>query len=211
MREDFSFSLEDGKLYLVHLNGQRFTIDFDENKNDYSRKSPKGGQELLTKAIAGEKKCKTVLDLTAGLGIDAVFLSQNGFQVTALERNPMLYRLLANAVETTTRQELSELRVILSDSRKFLAELPEDHLYQVAYYDTMYPEKKKSALPRKEMQLFRELVGPDEDSEEVLKLCLEKKFERVLVKRPLKAEPILPQVVHSFKGTSVRYDLYIQR
>ncbi len=187
------------------------SIDFDNNKKDYFRKSPKGGQELLTKAIAGDKKLKNVLDLSAGLAIDAVFLSQNGFQVTALERNPQLYRMLCSALEKTCREDLKNLRFILGDSKKFLIELPEDHLYQVAYFDPMYPEKKKSALPRKEMQIFRQLVGNDDDGAEVLRLALGKNFQRIVVKRPIKAEPLLPQVVHSFKGNSVRFDLYIQR
>ena len=198
-------------LYVIDSSGREFTVDFDENKKDYARKNKQGGQELLIKALSGEKKYRNVLDLSAGLAIDAVFLSQCGFQVTALERNPVLYFLLTQALEKTQRSDLSELRFILSDSGHFLKNLSLDHFYQVAYFDPMYPEKKKSALPRKEMQIFRELVGADEDSQEVLKLTLQKNFQRVVVKRPLKSEFLLPGVTHSFKGTTVRYDLYVQR
>lgn len=192
-------------------NDLELSVDFDNNKKDYFRKSPKGGQELLLKAVAGEKKLKNVLDLSAGLAIDAVFLSQNGFQVTALERNAELFRILRSALEKTQREDLKALRFIHTDSKKFLSDLHEDHFYQVAYFDPMYPEKKKTALPRKEMQIFRQLVGRDEDSAEVLRLALSKNFQRIVVKRPIKAEPLLPPVVHSFKGNSIRYDLYIPR
>lgn len=187
------------------------TVDFDDNVRDYHRASRKGMQELLCKAIAGEKKCRVVLDLSAGLAIDAVFLSQRGFQVTAIERHPLIYLLLSNALENSRRDDLKELRFLNADSLRFLKDLPEDHFYQVAYFDPMYPDKKKSSLSRKEMQIFRQLVGNDDDSAEVLKIALKKKFQRVVVKRPLKAPALLPGVMHSFKGTSVRYDLYVAR
>lgn len=209
--DQFELIQEEDGLYVIDPSGREFTVDFDENKKDYSRKNSQGGHELLLKALAGDKKFRNVLDLSAGLAIDSVFLSQSGFQVTALERNPVLYLLLTQALEKTTRSDLSELRFILSDSGLFLKSLPEDHFYQVAYFDPMYPEKRKSALPRKEMQIFRQLVGSDEDSQEILKLALQKNFQRVVVKRPLKSEFLLPGVIHSFKGTTVRYDLYVQR
>ncbi len=208
---DYKIHQQDGNFFVRDPEGREFTIDFDENKKDYSRKNKQGGQELLIKAVAGEKKLKKVLDLTAGLAIDAVFLSQSGFQVTAVERNPVLFFLLAHALKKTTRTDLKDLQFVFSDSLQFLKNLEVEHSFQVAYFDPMYPDKKKSALPRKEMQIFRELIGQDEDSQDLLKLVLQKNFQRVIVKRPLKAEFLLPGVVHSFKGTTVRYDLYVQR
>lgn len=209
--DHFDLTEEEDGLYVTGSGGRKFAIDFDENKKDYSRKNKKGGQDLLIKALSGEKKFRNVLDLSAGLAIDAIFLSQCGFQVTAVERNPVLYLLLTQALETSQRSDLSELRFILADSMQFLKNLSGDHFYQVVYFDPMYPEKKKSSLPRKEMQIFRELVGSDEDSQEVLKLALQKNFQRVVVKRPLKSDFLLPGVIHSFKGKTVRYDLYVQR
>jgi 16S rRNA (guanine1516-N2)-methyltransferase len=207
----FRLSTMADETFVVDPEGREFTINFDENKKDYRRKAVQGGQELIVKALAGEMKFKNVLDLSAGLGIDAVFLSQCGFQVTALERHPVLYFLLCQALEKTSRSDLAEMRILNFDSKKFLENLPADHFYQVAYFDPMYPDKKKSALPRKEMQIFRRLIGDDQDSKEVLALVLRKNFQRVVVKRPLKAEVLLPGVIHSFKGTTVRYDLYVQK
>ena len=80
---------------------------------------------------------------------------------------------------------------------------------QVIYLDPMFPQKKKSSLPRKEMVLFRSLVGDDTDSEELLQIALKTAKERVVVKRPLKSAPILKEPQHSFEGNSVRYDLYL--
>lgn len=185
-----------------------FEIDFDENKADYKRQALRGGQELIVKAVTGGKKNLHILDLSAGLAIDAVFLVQQGFKVTAVERNPQVYSLLQSALKKTQRQDLQDLEFVHDDSLHFLSALPSSHHYDVAYFDPMYPEKKKSALPRKEMVIFRQMVGDDEDAEEVAALALSKGFSRLVIKRPLRAPFLLPGVRHSFEGHSVRYDLY---
>jgi len=72
----------------------------------------------------------------------------------------------------------------------------------------MFPEKKKSALPRKEMRIFRKWVGEDLDALDLLQAALRSSAERVVVKRPIKAPALQEGVIHSFEGKTVRYDLY---
>lgn len=188
--------------------GLDLEMDFDENKVDYKRQAIRGGQELIIKALASGKKNLHILDLSAGLAIDAVFMVQQGFKVTAIERNPQIFSLLQAALRKAQRQDLKNLEFVHDDSLHFLSALPSNHPYDVAYFDPMYPEKKKSALPRKEMVIFRQLVGDDEDAENVAALALTKGFSRLVIKRPLRAPFLLPGVRHSFQGKSVRYDLY---
>ena len=69
-------------------------------------------------------------------------------------------------------------------------------------------EKKKSALPRKEMQIFRSVVGADADSMDLLKESLRVAKDRVVVKRPIKEAPLMEQVQHRFEGSAIRFDLY---
>ena len=72
----------------------------------------------------------------------------------------------------------------------------------------MFPQKKKSALPKQEMVIFKNLVGSDDDATEVLSLAIgSKKFKRCSVKRPLSAEPLLP-TSGSIEGKIIRYDIY---
>lgn len=81
----------------------------------------------------------------------------------------------------------------------------------VIYYDPMYPEKlgsKKSALPRKEMQIFKQIVGEDHDSFEFISWAKSIAKERVVVKRSLAAKPIMPNPTASYEGKSTRYDMY---
>lgn len=190
--------------------GRKLRIDFDEEGPDYHRRSLKGKQEIVSKALGLNKGRRKILDLSAGLGQDAVFLSQLGAEVTAIERHPWLHFLLQEARHRTRRPELQSLRFLVGDSLEWLAQQGFGSSFEAAYFDPMYPEKKKTALPRQEMVLFRGLVGDDEDAVKVLELALSVGVPRVVVKRPLKAEPLKDKPTHSFFGSTVRYDVYVR-
>ena len=147
-----------------------------------------------------------------GLAGDALFLVQLGFSVLGFERSPIVYLLLQDAIrrwELAKKTGAGKFTVQYKDAKSGLTELPER--VRAIYIDPMFPEKKKTALPRKEMQIFKKWVGEDLDGEDLLKTALGANAERVVVKRPLKADALATGVVHSFKGTTVRYDLYTPR
>ena len=223
MKSDFQWAQDNGFRYLVSPEGHKLKIDFDENRHDYFRKGL-SKQNLIAKALGlssgaknadGKVAPKNILDLTAGLGIDAVHLSCLGCIVTSLERHDLIFELLQQALQKTRRPELQELVFVHADALEFLKTSTEK--FDAIYFDPMYPEKKKTALPRKEMQMFKKLVGVDEDVEKVLDLCWKQNVDRVVVKRPLSAS-ILPSTGALFqkqpvqyKGTTVRYDVYLKR
>ena len=61
------------------------------------------------------------------------------------------------------------------------------------------------------MQIFHQLVGKDEDSQELLSWGIKHTKHRVVVKRPLKGERLLDPCEASFTGKSTRYDLYLAK
>ncbi|MCC8037764.1 MAG: class I SAM-dependent methyltransferase, partial [Bacteroidales bacterium] len=63
--------------------------------------------------IVKELNAKRVLDLTAGLGVDALTLARNGLDVTAVELDP----LKANALEVNSKRLHLPLKVINDDCR----------------------------------------------------------------------------------------------
>lgn len=212
---DYFFSMNpDLALVLTDKHKRSLFFDFDRNHIDYNRKGHRGKQEIIAKALGASKGVKSVLDLTAGLGQDAVFLAQIGFQVTAIERSPLIFLLLEDAKKRSSREDLQRLTFINADGKDFL--LSSDKVLasiDAIYFDPMYPHKKKSALPRQEMVIFRDLVGDDQDAAEVATLALSKlsgelAANRLVVKRPLQAEPLLANPIHRFEGKTVRYDLY---
>lgn len=205
----FQFFVTENQVYLRDLEQRVLKIDFDENHLDYQRKGHRGKNELIAKALGVAKGCRKILDLSVGLGIDSVFLTQLGFEVTGVERSPVLYALLKEAFAKTTKDYLKTYQLHFADSLQFLKDNKNKFAVDSIYFDPMYPHKKKTALPKQEMVVFRELVGHDEDASLVLVEALSWPVKRVVVKRPIHAEELLKGVQHSYKGKVVRYDTYV--
>ena len=58
------------------------------------------------------------------------------------------------------------------------------------------------------MRIFKEMVGEDNDSTEFLEWALKTATERVVIKRPLEAQPVKPNPTACYTGKSTRYDMY---
>lgn len=158
----------------------------------------------------------TVLDATAGLGRDAFVLASLGAQVRMVERSPVVAALLADGLARAARQpELAaaavRLRLERADARALLAALEDSQRPDVVYLDPMYPEDGTKGQVKKEMQLLRRLLGPDEDIGALFEAALAAARRRVVIKRPRRA-PALPGLrpSHSLEGRSTRFDVYVK-
>lgn len=168
-------------------------------------KSAGAKKEPILRAIGKIKEGDYLFDATAGTGRDALFFSQAGYRVVACERSPLMYLLLNDALRRSTAVPFT---LNFGDSSGVIAALREKPA--VAYVDPMFPEQKKSSLPRKEMQILRRWAD-DHYGEGLVLGCLEHVKERVVVKRPLKGEPLYPNPGHSVPGKLVRFDVYLSR
>lgn len=188
----------------------KFQIDFQNNATNYAKYKAGISSEPLSRALGSGKLGKKVLDLSAGLGVDSVFLAQLGYQVTGVERNPFIYLALNNALQNLTANYKDNLKFVFDRAQNFLQTSSET--FDLCYFDPMFPTKTKSALPKQEMVFFKKLVGSDEDAAQVLELALNsKKFKRCVVKRPLSAEPLITSKAKpagNIKGKIIRYDIY---
>lgn len=207
-QDSFQFIIGD-QITLMDAHKNKICIDFDKPNSTYYRKSV-SKNDLLLKAIGLGKGTSTVLDLTAGLLVDAAHFLAAGLKVTALERSPEVYFLLQKSLEKSERQDFkNHLKLVFTEAKDYLKFLKKgDANVDVIYFDPMYALKKKSALPKQEMVLFHGLVGEDLDAQEVLKLALDLRPQRVVVKRHLSHPPLSTGVKHSFIGKAVRYDYY---
>ena len=190
-------------------------VDFTHGAVDYRRKFGGGRRQAIAKAV-GLKKGATpiVVDATAGLGRDAFVLASLGCQVYMVERNNIIAALLEDGLARAVRNVeigqwvVKRLKLFNQDSWDFLKNMTIKP--DVIYLDPMYPDKKKSALVKKEMRILRELLGDDLDSKRLFVVALTVAQNRVVVKRPAYAPYLTERVPDtSLKTTKNRFDLYI--
>ena len=79
----------------------------------------------------------------------------------------------------------------------------------VVYMDPMFPERTKSALVKKEMRVFRDVVGEDLDVNQLFEQARHVARKKVIVKRPRKSAFIKDKKpTYSVEGRSSRFDVY---
>lgn len=191
--------------------------EFVSGKMGYRREHGGGSGQLVARAV-GLHKTKAglhVVDATAGLGQDAFVLASLGCRVSLFERNPVIHALLADglaraALNVDCAPIVARMTLQAGSSADWLAEAAQaGEAVDVIYLDPMFPHREKSAQVKKEMQVFRTIVGDDDDSEALLGAALAAARYRVAVKRPRKAPAIDgPEPGTRVEGKSSRYDIY---
>ena len=205
-----------GQVTILDQAENKIRLNFNEDL-DYRRILKSKNSELISRAVGAGKLGIHILDLTAGLGVDGISLVRLGYTVTSLERNPLVYMGLQAAYAKWTSDLKTNYRVVFADCAAIVRQLksgiflfPDQNLYQVAYFDPMFPQKKKSALPRQEMVLLQKLTFEDPDGIQIMTQLIQSGFfKRLVVKRPLNAETVL-KPSSQLKGKLIRYDIYNQ-
>lgn len=165
---------------------------------------------LLRAAGARHGRMPDVIDTTAGLGRDAWLLAALGCRVTLVERHPAVAALLADGLKRAREDEgaaeiAARIELIEGEAVAVLSERAAD----TVIVDPMHPPRRKSASVRKEMRVFRALVGADGDSDGLLPAAIAAARRRVAVKRPRGARPLPgPAPSGSIEGRSTRFDIY---
>lgn len=204
------------QLHLL-LDNQPHILAFDLSAGEIGKRAKQVSKsnEVIAKAIGVKPHYRpNVLDATAGMGRDALMMAMLGCQVTLYERNFAIACLLEDALvqlkasEHFGKEVSSRLELIKMDS---LSLENIDPKFEVIYLDPMFPERKKSALVKKEMRLFKRLVGEDMDADQLLTMALDSPCRRIVVKRP-KGAPLLAEKKpsHQITAKKFRYDVYLK-
>ena len=174
----------------------------------------KGRGQNLAKAVGFKfNKNRTIIDATAGLGYDAFILASLGANVTLIERSEKIYDLLKAAISEAKLHggEISKIvnrmNLLFGDSKDILPNIAPE----VILIDTMYKDRKKSALVKNDMRLVREVVGSDSDHVELINVALNNASKRVVIKQPRYAETLdnIKACSHQILGKTIRYDVYV--
>ena len=171
---------------------------------------------IFRRALGYKGEPLRVIDVTAGFGQDSLLALSLGCEVVAVERSSVVVALLRDGVTRALREDESvrplfeRLSVVEADSMIFLkVAAPAD----VVYMDPMFDKPKKSAKSPKEMQLLQDLLGAPvtvEEEEKLFHAAFSHTQHRVVVKRPIKAKALVRAPTHSYKGQSIRYDVYVK-
>ncbi len=205
---------DDDGIYLEDESGQVL-------KGDFTRLIPRLKQnnlssELLAKAakIKCGEKVLTAVDATAGMGEDSLILAAMGYDVTLFEKNKIIYSLLCDAIERGKNEEelnkiMKRMNPINADSIEAMKNL--DFEPDVILLDPMFPERQKSALVKKKLQMIQKLESPCTDECKLIFSAMSAKPRKLIVKRPPKGEylaGIKPD--YSLKGKAVRFDCFTE-
>ena len=174
----------------------------------------RGRGQNLAKAVGMKfNKNRNIIDATAGLGYDSFILASIGAKVTLIERSQKMYELLQNGIDEgisfggEIEKIINRMELLFGDSKDILPKLTPE----VIMIDTMYKDRKKTALVKNNMRLVRDIVGPDSDYIDLLKVALNCATNRVVLKQPRYAEPIkeIRKCSHQILGKTIRYDVFM--
>lgn len=213
--EQFFLTWRDGSLKLLDkalLKKGGLMVDILPRPGEQrSWPAPKKG--ALAQALG--RKTKTIIDATTGWGQDSLHMFRMGYELRCIERSPVMVELLADGFNRLTQVDwvnnlgIQVPELIAGNAIEVLTDLaikPE-----CIYIDPMFPPKrKKSALAKKSMTILRDLLGDDEDKEQLFEQAMQTASKRVVVKSPDYAEPIAGKPSESFSGKLLRYDVYLK-
>jgi 16S rRNA (guanine1516-N2)-methyltransferase len=213
---EYSLHVTEHRLELIHQRTRLFT-EFLTGPLGYRRRLGGGKNQAIARAIGLKTYPKPlqVLDVTAGLGKDGFILACLGCHLQLIERSPLIAELLLDGLKRAGQEPavasiIHSMQVTIMDAKQFLQTLSLKAMPDIIYLDPMFPSRTKNALSKIEMRMIRDIVGQDEDADELLLLALKKAKRRVVVKRPNNS-PSLSSLAVSFvvEGRSNRYDVYL--
>lgn len=223
LREKFSLQpVGSADMPVLHLSkdGLSLVSDGQVLMGDFSRLIPRLrpnnlSQELLVRAakIKDAEGALHAVDATAGMGEDSFLLAAAGFHVRLYERNPVIFELLSDSLKRAL--EIPELasaagrmQVFSDDSIEAMRKLPETP--DVILLDPMFPERQKSSLVKKKLQMIQKLEMPCADENELVLAAMQAKPKKLIIKRPPKG-PYLAGIKPDFSssGKAVRFDCIV--
>ena len=169
-------------------------------------------ESLIKKAIGKNKVKLKIFDATAGSLIDSIIFLKLGHRVVACEQSKILYRLLDDAILRAKNEYnfFENLSFINSDSAKII----DSHLdSDIFYFDPMFKDIKQNTKRSGTLQKIGNVLSLErleDTSEQIFNQMLKKKYKKIIVKRPIKSNPLHEKINYQVKGKAIRYDIYIK-
>jgi len=212
--ESFFLTWRDGCLKLLdkeQIKRGGLSVEIEPRQGEqHSWPSPKKG--ALVQALG--RKTKTIIDATTGWGQDSLYIFRMGYQLRCIERSPLMFELLTDGFKRLSekdwviKQSIRIPDLFFGNANEVLLSL--DDKPECIYLDPMFPAKRKSALAKKSMRILRDLLGDDEDKQQLFEIAFQIATKRVVVKSADYAEPLAGKADESFRSKLLRYDVYLK-
>lgn len=213
--QDFFLCFRDGCLKLLDkqtLKKGGLVVEVDPRPGEqHSYPAPK--KDLLAQAVG--KKTHTIVDATTGWAQDSLALFRMGYELTCIERSPVMAALIQDGFDRLAQKDWMQNRQLLppkllvGNAIEVLGRLVE--AADCIYLDPMFPTKRKqTAATRKSMAILRDILGDDVDRADLFAAAWQAAGKRVVVKSPDYAEPLGGKPSQSFQGKLLRYDVYLK-
>ncbi len=169
--------------------------------------------EMLVRAAKTDKPGLRAVDATAGMGEDSFLLAAYGYNVTLCEQNPVIAELLKDALRRAKRNPAlkeiaARMQVMPGDSVEYMRLQGEK--VDLVYLDPMFPERQKSGLINKKLQLIQKLEPPCSAEADLFDAAISAHPSKIIVKRPLKSPTLAGRTPsYTLNGKAIRYDCYV--
>ena len=207
--EDFFY--KNNILHYKFSDKQSLSFDFLKGRL-FNRLKRIEHESLIKKAIGKNKVKLKIFDATAGSLIDSIIFLKLGHRVVACEQSKILYRLLDDAILRAKNEYnfFENLSFINSDSAKIV----DSHLdSDIFYFDPMFKDIKQNIKRSGTLQKIGNVLSLErleDTSEQIFNQMLKKKYKKIIVKRPIKSNPLHEKINYQVKGKAIRYDIYIK-
>ena len=141
---------------------------------------------------------------------DTLLFLSLGHKVTAVEQSKILFCLLNDAINRSNDQEIFKaLTLINANALSYKAKAEK---FDVIYFDPMYPASKKNALNSGQLEYITKILATesiDNDPMQDFEILRSMPIKKMVIKRPIKAEPFSKKMNYQVLGKTTRFDVYI--
>ncbi len=204
--------LSDSGLSFFHPEARstkKFKIDFNSGTTRW-RINRADHEKLIKKALGKHEAPLNILDCTAGMLQDTLLFLSLGHKVTAVEQSKILFCLVNDAINRSNDQEIFKaLTLINANACSYISKAEK---FDVIYFDPMYPASKKNALNSGQLEYITKILATesiDNDPMQDFEILRSMPIKKMVIKRPIKAEPFSKKMNYQVLGKTTRFDVYI--
>lgn len=189
---------------LINVNFMRGKLGWRLKRADH--------ESNLKKALGRTKNPLVIFDATAGLLSDSMIFLSLGHKVVAVEQSKIIFLLVDDAIKRAKNEIpfLKNINLINANSLDIYKSSQE--LFDIVYLDPMYPISKKNIKKSGDLDSLRSILEIENilyEENALINSFMEEDYQKLILKRPLKAKKLNSNINYQVKGKSTRFDIYL--